>query len=139
MDIKQYMTDVGTRARTASRAMAKADTAAKNLALSLIAAAIRRDAAILRAANEQDLDAARANGLAAALLDRLTLSDKTIATMAEGLEQIAGLADPIGDRNDAQVGIITQRKRIARGINDLGKKDFAGSADRTIRLAEDFF
>ncbi len=119
MDIKQYMTDVGTRARIASRAMARADTAAKNLALTLIAAAIRRDAAILRAANEQDLDAARANGLAAALLDRLTLSDKTIATMAEGLEQIAGLADPIGEISNMKyrpTGIQVGQMRVPLGV-----------------------
>ena len=61
MDIKNYMTDVGQRARKASRAMAKADTSAKNKALSLIAAAIRRDADALRAANQKDLEAARAS------------------------------------------------------------------------------
>jgi len=72
MDIKHYMNEVGQRARKASRAMAKADTAAKNHALSLIAAAIRRDADALRAANRLDLDAARANGLADAMLDRLS-------------------------------------------------------------------
>src|SRR4051794_33698207 len=97
MDIKNYMTEVGRRARVASRAMAKADTSAKNRALELIAAAIRRDADALRVANRKDLDAARANGLAEAMLDRLTLSDKAIATMAEGLEQIAALPDPIGE------------------------------------------
>ena len=97
MDIQHLMTDIGRAARKASRAMAKADTAAKNRALQLIAAAIRRDAALLTAANQQDLEAARTNGLAAALVDRLTLSEKAIATMAEGLEQIAALPDPIGE------------------------------------------
>ncbi|HTD04587.1 glutamate-5-semialdehyde dehydrogenase [Undibacterium sp.] len=119
MDIKQYMSDVGLRARKASRAMAKADTAAKNLALSLIAAAIRRDAATLRAANEKDLDAARANGLAPALLDRLTLSDKAIATMAEGLEQIVSLADPIGEISNMKyrpTGIQVGQMRVPLGV-----------------------
>ena len=97
MDVQQYMTDIGRAARKASRAMAKADTAAKNHALQLIAAGIRRDAALLTAANQKDLDAARANGLAPAMVDRLTLSEKAIATMAEGLEQIASLPDPIGE------------------------------------------
>ena len=85
MDIKHYMNDLGVRARNASRAMAKADSAAKNLALSLIAVAIRREASALRAANELDLAAAKASGMEAAMLDRLTLSDKAIASMAEGL------------------------------------------------------
>ncbi len=119
MDIKQYMNDVGTRARKASRAMAKADTAAKNLALSLIAAAIRREAAALRAANEKDLDAARASGLAPAMLDRLTLSDKAIATMAEGLEQIVSLADPIGEISNMKyrpTGIQVGQMRVPLGV-----------------------
>ena len=96
-NIEIYMNEVGRRARASSRAMASADTASKNHALSLIAAAIRREADSLRAANRRDLDAARAAGLAEAMLDRLTLSDKAIATMAEGLEQVAALPDPIGE------------------------------------------
>ncbi|RBA25247.1 glutamate-5-semialdehyde dehydrogenase [Herminiimonas fonticola] len=119
MDIKQYMKEVGQRARKASRAMAKADTAAKNKALSLIAAAIHRDADLLRAANQKDLDAARANGLAPALLDRLTLSDKAIATMAEGLEQIVALSDPIGEISNMKyrpTGIQVGQMRVPLGV-----------------------
>ena len=100
MDIQTTMNNIGQAARKASRTMAKADTASKNRALTLIAQAIRRDAALLSAANQQDLAAARATGLAEAMLDRLTLSDKAIATMAEGLEQIAALPDPIGEISD---------------------------------------
>ncbi|HVL75008.1 MAG TPA: aldehyde dehydrogenase family protein, partial [Noviherbaspirillum sp.] len=119
MDIKHYMNEVGQRARKASRAMAKADTAAKNRALMLIAAAIRRDADALRAANRKDLDAARANGLADAMLDRLTLSDKAIATMAEGLEQIAALPDPIGEISNMKyrpTGIQVGQMRVPLGV-----------------------
>jgi glutamate-5-semialdehyde dehydrogenase len=119
MDIKHYMNDVGQRARKASRAMASADTAAKNRALSLIAAAIRRDADVLRAANLKDLDAASANGLAPALLDRLTLSDKAIETMAEGLEQIVALADPIGEISNMKyrpTGIQVGQMRVPLGV-----------------------
>lgn len=119
MDIQTYMTDIGRAARKASRAMAKADTAAKNRALQLIAAAIRRDAALLTAANEKDLEAARAHGLAAALVDRLTLSDKAIATMAEGLEQIAALPDPIGEISNMKrrpSGIQVGQMRVPLGV-----------------------
>jgi glutamate-5-semialdehyde dehydrogenase len=119
MDIKHYMTDVGQRARKASRAMAKADTGAKNRALSLIAAAIRRDVDILRAANQKDLDAASATGLAPAMLDRLTLSDKAIETMAEGLEQIVALADPIGEISNMKyrpTGIQVGQMRVPLGV-----------------------
>jgi glutamate-5-semialdehyde dehydrogenase len=119
MDIQHLMTDIGRAARKASRAMAKADTAAKNRALQLIAAAIRRDAALLTAANQQDLEAARTNGLAAALVDRLTLSEKAIATMAEGLEQIAALPDPIGEITNMKYrpsGIQVGQMRVPLGV-----------------------
>jgi glutamate-5-semialdehyde dehydrogenase len=119
MDIKHYMNDVGQRARKASRAMAKAGTAAKNQALLLIAAAIRREADALREANRKDLEAARANGLAPAMLDRLTLSDKAIATMAEGLEQIVALPDPIGEMSNMKfrpTGIQVGQMRVPLGV-----------------------
>ena len=119
MDINLYMTQIGQRARQASRAMAKADTAAKNRALTLIAAAIRRDADLLRQANQQDLEAARASGLAPAMLDRLTLSDQAIATMAEGLEQIVALADPIGEISNMKyrpTGIQVGQMRVPLGV-----------------------
>jgi glutamate-5-semialdehyde dehydrogenase len=119
MDIKHYMNEVGQRARKASRAMAKADTGAKNKALSLIAKAIHEQADDLRAANQKDLEAARANGLAPALLDRLTLSDKAIATMAEGLEQIVALPDPIGEISNMKyrpTGIQVGQMRVPLGV-----------------------
>jgi glutamate-5-semialdehyde dehydrogenase len=119
MDIKHYMNEVGRRARKASRAMAKADTAAKNRALSLIAAAIRREAGALRAANQQDLVAARGAGLADAMLDRLTLSDIAIAAMAEGLEQVVALPDPIGEISNMKYrpsGIQVGQMRVPLGV-----------------------
>jgi Gamma-glutamyl phosphate reductase len=75
-DIKTYMQTVGRTAREASRAAAAAETRAKNAALLAMAAAIRRDAARLLAANAEDLAAAKASGLDAALLDRLALNEK---------------------------------------------------------------
>jgi glutamate-5-semialdehyde dehydrogenase len=119
MDIQQYMNDVGQRARAASRAMARADTAVKNKALTLIAAAIRRDAALLKEANRRDMEAARAAGLAPAMLDRLTLSDQAIATMAEGLEQIVALPDPIGEISNMKfrpTGIQVGQMRVPLGV-----------------------
>lgn len=119
MDIQTTMSNIGQAARKASRTMAKADTASKNRALALIAQAIRRDAALLTAANQQDLAAARAAGLAEAMLDRLTLSDKAIATMAEGLEQIAALPDPIGEISNMKfrpTGIQVGQMRVPLGV-----------------------
>ncbi len=119
MNIQNYMQTVGQAARQASRAMAKADTAAKNCALLLIAAAIRREAAALSAANQQDMDAAAKAGLAPAMLDRLALSEKAIATMAEGLEQIAALPDPIGEVTNMKYrpsGIQVGQMRVPLGV-----------------------
>ena len=119
MDIKQYMEDIGRRARAASRGMARADSAQRNRALELIAAAIEREAPALRAANEQDIAAARANGLAPAMLDRLALSDKAIATMVEGLRQIVALPDPIGEISNMKfrpTGIQVGQMRVPLGV-----------------------
>ncbi|CAH2774340.1 MAG: Gamma-glutamyl phosphate reductase (EC [uncultured Caballeronia sp.] len=96
MNIDQYMTDLGRRARAASRAMARASTAAKNAALLAVADAIEREREVLKQANARDLVRAREKGHDAAFIDRLTLADKAINTMVEGLRQVAALADPIG-------------------------------------------
>ncbi|MDR0934613.1 MAG: glutamate-5-semialdehyde dehydrogenase [Burkholderiaceae bacterium] len=117
--IREYMRQTGKQAREASRVMAKADTALKNRALLAIAAAVRRDAASLLQANEQDLAAARANGLEPALLDRLALTQASIATMAEGLEQIAALPDPVGEITNLKYrpsGIQVGQMRVPLGV-----------------------
>lgn len=119
MNIQNYMKNLGVEARKASRAMAKADTKLKNQALLWIAEAIRREKSVLLAANQQDLDTAKANGLEPAMLDRLNLSEKSIATMAEGLEQIASLPDPIGEMSDFKYrpsGIQIGKMRVPLGV-----------------------
>jgi glutamate-5-semialdehyde dehydrogenase len=119
MDIKHYMKELGEQARAASRLMAKADTNTKNQALRNIAALIHHHEKALLAANQQDLDAAKANGMEAAMLDRLALSEKSIATMAEGLEQIASLADPIGEMSNFKYrpsGIQIGQMRVPLGV-----------------------
>ncbi|PPD56071.1 MAG: glutamate-5-semialdehyde dehydrogenase [Methylotenera sp.] len=119
MDIKNYMQTVGINARAASRQMAAADTSTKNQALLHIASAILREKSALIAANQQDLAAARANGLDDAMLDRLTLSEKSILTMAEGLQQIANLADPIGEMSNFKYrpsGIQIGQMRVPLGV-----------------------
>ena len=119
MEIKQYMQTVGRQARAASRRLAMASTAEKNAALLAIAAAIRRDSAALVAANGEDLAAARAAGLEPALLDRLTLSAKGVEAMAEGVEQVAKLPDPIGEMTDIKYrpsGIQVGKMRVPLGV-----------------------
>ena len=119
MDIQSYMVTVGKQARAASRLVAKADTATKNRALTLTAEAIERDAARLLTANALDLDAARAKKLDAPLIDRLTLTKKSIADMADGLRQIAKLPDPIGEISELKQqpsGIKVGRMRVPLGV-----------------------
>ncbi len=117
--LDQAIRQLAKDARAASRGMARASTEQKNNALLTLAALIREQAAALRAANELDLDAARKSGLEAAMLDRLTLSDKGIASMAEGVEQIATLPDPVGsitDMNTRPSGIQLGKMRVPLGV-----------------------
>ena len=119
MDIAQYMNQVGVQAREASRAMAKADTRTKNQALNAIADMILRQQDKILAANQQDLAQAKANGLDSAMLDRLTLTEKSVHGMAEGLSQIAALADPIGEIRDLKYrpsGIQVGKMRVPLGV-----------------------
>ncbi|HEY8244089.1 MAG TPA: glutamate-5-semialdehyde dehydrogenase [Casimicrobiaceae bacterium] len=118
-DVAAYMRGVGEAARAASRVLARADTAAKNRALSAMAAAIRRDASKLTAANAEDVRAAREGGEDAAFVDRLTLKPETIEAMAKGLEDIAALADPVGEISDLRYrpsGIQVGLMRVPLGV-----------------------
>ncbi|UCB56395.1 MAG: glutamate-5-semialdehyde dehydrogenase [Thiotrichales bacterium] len=119
MNVTAYMKDVGQRARAAARDIGKADTGAKNTALKAIADLIDAGAETLKQENRKDLEAGRANGLDAALLDRLELTDARIAAMSEGLRQIAALADPIGEITDLAYrpsGIQVGRMRVPLGV-----------------------
>src|SRR6185369_12686796 len=97
IDLEATLQHLGSGARAASQAMAAASTASRNEALLALARGIRASAAQLKAANAQDLEAAQAADLAAPMVDRLRLSDAVIEQMAQGCEQIAALADPIGE------------------------------------------
>ena len=112
MKIEDYMEQLRRAARGAARLVASASTAAKNDALLAMAGAVRTRREELLAANARDLEQARANKLDAAMIDRLTLSAKGIESMALGLEQVASLADPVGE--------ITELKRRPSGIQ-VGK------------------
>ncbi len=118
-NIKTYMQQVGQQARAAARLMAQADTAAKNRALENIAAAILNNSAQLIAANAKDVAAARTSGLDAASIDRLTLTDLSVRSMAEGLRQIAALPDLIGEISDLKYrpsGIQVGKMRVPLGV-----------------------
>ncbi len=119
MDLHSYMQDLGRAARAASRELARADTRTKNAALLAMADAIERDAAKLLAANADDVKAAVAAGLAPAMVDRLTLTAKTVAGMAEGLRQIASLPDPVGEMGEFAYrpsGIQLGKMRVPLGV-----------------------
>lgn len=119
MDIKKYMQEIGLAARAASRLMASADSNKKNTALQHIASALLREKIALLAANQLDLTAARANGLDEAMLDRLSITEKSIQAMAEGLTQIAKLDDPIGEMSDFKYrpsGIQIGKMRVPLGV-----------------------
>ncbi len=118
-DIPAYMQGVGEAARAASRDVAASSTAQRNAALLAMADAILVRSDSLKAANALDLEAGRANGLDAALLDRLELTDARIEGMAEGLRQIATLPDPVGqisDMNFRPSGIQVGRMRVPLGV-----------------------
>jgi glutamate-5-semialdehyde dehydrogenase len=119
MDVQTYIHGVGRQARAAARTIARADTATKNRALTEMAAAIERDAQRLLDANARDLAEAGRKELDAAMIDRLTLSPKVIAAMADGLRQIAALADPVGEiisLRERPSGIKVGQMRVPLGV-----------------------
>ncbi len=95
-DLQSTMTALGEAARAAAAELALADPEVKNRALMAAARAIRDEAGKIAAANAKDMAAARAKGLTPALLDRLELTPERIEAMAKGVEDVAGLPDPVG-------------------------------------------
>ena len=119
MDIGSYMAEVGREARAASRLMARATTQAKNAALHEAGAVIAAARAELATANGEDMARAAAQGLDAAALDRLKLTDARIDAMIEGLSQVAALPDPVGAITDLAYrpsGIQVGRMRVPLGV-----------------------
>jgi len=119
MNVKDYMRGLGKAAKTAARAMARADTNAKNSALIAIAEEIEANEAALILANEEDLKAGRECGLDDALLDRLALNPERIQAMADGLRQIAALPDPVGEISNMSYrpsGIQVGKMRVPLGV-----------------------
>ncbi len=119
LDVKGYMAQLGSKARAASRQIAKAPTALKNQALLAIADALDKSRITLVAENQKDLAAGKANGLDAAMLDRLALKPATIDGMIEGLRQVAALPDPCGAITDMSYrpsGIQVGKMRVPLGV-----------------------
>ena len=119
MNVKDYMQGLGEAAKAAARAMARADTNAKNSALIAIAEEIEANEGALILANETDLKAGRERGLDDALLDRLALNPERIQAMADGLRQIAALPDPVGEISNMSYrpsGLQIGKMRVPLGV-----------------------
>ena len=119
MNIQAYMETLGQQARQAARVLVSATTAQKNGALLAMAELIEASAEELKAENAKDLENGKNNGLDAAMLDRLALTDAGIAGIAEGLRQVASLQDPIGEVTDMSYrpsGIQVGKMRVPLGV-----------------------
>ncbi|MGZ3347963.1 MAG: glutamate-5-semialdehyde dehydrogenase [Xanthobacteraceae bacterium] len=118
-DIAGLMHDIGRRAKAAAHALARASTAQKDQALAAMAASIRARKADILATNAQDLAEAKTSGTTPALLDRLALDDKRVAAMADALDVVRTLADPIGlvtERWTRPNGMTIERVRVPLGV-----------------------
>jgi glutamate-5-semialdehyde dehydrogenase len=119
LDVKAYLRGLGQAARAAARVLARAEPATKNRALAAMAAEIRARQGELLAANRADVEQAKKDGRDAAFVDRLTLTPKLVEQMAEGLEQVAKLPDPVGqvsERVKRPSGIEVARMRVPIGV-----------------------
>ncbi|MCC2658164.1 MAG: glutamate-5-semialdehyde dehydrogenase [Panacagrimonas sp.] len=118
-EIADYMREKGERARAASRDMARADSGLKNACLFALGQTLLDESSSILAANEKDMRAGKAAKLDAALLDRLELNDDRIGAMADGVLQVANLADPVGEITDLRLrpsGIQVGRMRVPLGV-----------------------
>ena len=113
------MLDVGQKARTASRLLAKAESGTKNAALFMLADRLLEEADSILEANREDMKAARDSNLDAALLDRLELTPARMEAMADGVRQVAALSDPVGTISDMAYrpsGIQVGKMRVPLGV-----------------------
>ncbi|MEL7580700.1 glutamate-5-semialdehyde dehydrogenase [Pseudoalteromonas sp. D15MCD-2] len=113
------ITDISSQAAKAATQLALLDTATKNQVLTEMAEALRESKAFIIKENESDLAAARDNNLAASMIDRLTLNDERIEAMAEGIEVIVSLDDPVGQLREISErpnGIKISKMRVPLGV-----------------------
>lgn len=119
MTVEDIVLQITKSAKNAAAGVACASTAAKNDALKAIADKINDQAPYIQSQNALDLEAARKNGLSDAMIDRLTVSDNTLAAMAAGLMEVAGLQDPVGSSDGTWIrpnGLEVSRVRIPLGV-----------------------
>jgi len=118
-DVTEYVRELGRTAREAARTMNRMDPGLKDRALHAMADRIEAEAATILAANREDLERARSEGLDSALVDRLELNEDRVAAMADGLRQVAALPDPAGaitDLASRPSGIQVGKMRVPLGV-----------------------
>ena len=116
---EQYIEQIGQNARAAALVWGVADAARKNAVLKELSARIRSGVEKIIAANQKDLDAGKAAGLSAALIDRLTLNPERIEKMAQRVDQVAALPDPVGEQLERVVrpnGLVIRKVRVPIGV-----------------------
>ena len=119
MNINAYVDQLTSRARAAARSLAVAGSKKKNDALAFMADGLVANAAMLKAQNRKDLEAGKAAGLSAAMLDRLAVDDRQIGKMADAVREIIALPDPVGEIIDGSVrpnGLHLHRVRVPLGV-----------------------
>ena len=117
--IQQYVRQTAAAAKQAFYTLATASTAQKNAALLRLAELIQHKQTAILAANAEDMQQAEAKGLESALLERLLLTEKTIAGMCEGLRQVAALPDPVGEMDEFRIrpnGLQIGKMRVPLGV-----------------------
>ena len=118
-NVSEHMQTLGLQAKAAAFLMARADAATKNIALKALARRLREAGPVLAVANQKDLERATAAGLSAPMVDRLKLTPKIIETVALGCEQLAGMADVIGEiigMKQQPSGIRVGQMRVPIGV-----------------------
>ncbi|WDP92027.1 MAG: glutamate-5-semialdehyde dehydrogenase [Desulfobacter sp.] len=119
MSLENQIIDIAKSARAAARIMATLSSEKKNTALNAIADLLLKNKESIQGENAKDVVAGRENGLSAAMVDRLTITDKVLEGMAEGLRFVAGLDDPVGSLSDSAIrpnGLEMAKMRIPLGV-----------------------
>ena len=119
MDMRQEMKEMGERARAAARELAKASGKAKGDALLILADLMESESAAIAEANGLDLKAAAERGLDKARVQRLTISDKVLASMVQGCREVAAMPDPVGEIESMTKrpnGMLVGRMRVPLGV-----------------------
>jgi len=119
MEVGEYIVSMARKARAASAELARMDTAAKNAALLAVADALEARRAEIDAANREDVEKAKASGLAPAMVDRLTLTPARFDAMVSGVRRVVELPDPVGERiwtRERPSGIRIEKVRVPFGV-----------------------